>query len=132
MVDLDGVDARINDWYLPDGAGDVVGAFSTGRGVYGDDEVMVTTPPAGLPVALADTVSGLASSIVDTYAPNKGYIDADDSAGVAAAIWHVTDGFELGGSAFHPTVPANGNSAGAIATYDLIMADLANGVPVTA
>jgi hypothetical protein len=65
--------------------------------------------------------------IVTTYAPSGGFLSPAQAAGIQAAIWNVTDGFQLGGSTFHPTVPANGNSQVAIDTYDLVLADIADG-----
>jgi hypothetical protein len=51
-----------------------------------------------------------------------------DGAAVQAAIWHFTDGFDLGGSA-GSGVPDNGNPAAVIALYDQILADVADGIP---
>ena len=67
VVDLDGVGARVNAWFAPDGPGEVVGELTTGRGVYGDDEVMVATPPAGTAVALGHTVRFVAQHVADSY-----------------------------------------------------------------
>ena len=64
VVDLDGTEARINTWFTDDGAGDVIGELTCGRGMYGDDELMVTAPPAGTDIALRHTVAYLSTTRV--------------------------------------------------------------------
>jgi hypothetical protein len=81
------------------------------------------TPWASVPVDALSTVR----YILSTYGPSQGFLNPDQAAGIQAAVWHVTDDYELGGTASHPSVPGNGNSSIATDLYDAILADLADG-----
>ena len=68
VADLDGVPARINTWFTDDGPGETIGLLTTGRGMYADDELMVTTPSAGIATVLTRTVDDLARlRVADCY-----------------------------------------------------------------
>ena len=69
LVDLDGVEARVNAWFAGKGPGVVVGRLRTGRGMYGDGEVMVDSPAEGLAAALSAVVGRLAPALAGCYDP---------------------------------------------------------------
>jgi hypothetical protein len=68
-VDVDGHEVRVNDWFTPHGQGRVVGTLTAGRGMYSDGELMVDAPPAGIDVALSDTVDALGATLAGRYDP---------------------------------------------------------------
>jgi N12 class adenine-specific DNA methylase/SAM-dependent methyltransferase len=68
-VDVDGKPARVNTWLAPDGPGVVIGALTTGRGVYGDDEVMVTAPTRGVTAALTAAIDAVTPAVAECYDP---------------------------------------------------------------
>ena len=93
-LDHDRVDGdamvRVNRWFAPGAPGRVAGVLAVGRGLYGDNELLVDPPGDGLDVALEHIVTELAATVAGRYDPTPAapvaHVDAPVDVDVAPLV----------------------------------------------